>query len=72
MLYIRTNIQNYAFYIIIIIHLVRDEFQNYVIINHLVIISQYIYIYIYIYCGGQKVEQISMVGFNLVTIRLLN
>ena len=70
MLYIRTNIQNYAFYIIIIIHLVRDEFQNYVIINHLVIISQYIYIYIY--CGGQKVEQISMVGFNLVTIRLLN
>ena len=46
MLYIRTNIQNYAFYIIIIIHLVRDEFQNYVIINHLVIISQYIYIYI--------------------------
>ena len=40
--------QNYAFYIIIIIHLVRDEFQNYVIINHLVIISQYIYIYIYI------------------------
>ena len=62
--------QNCAFYIIIIIHLVRDEFQNYVIINHLVIISQYIYIYIY--CGGRKVEQISMVGFNLVIICLHN
>ena len=70
MLYIRKNIQNYAFYIIIIIHLDRDELKNYVIINHLVIISQYIYIYIY--CGGRKVEQISMVAFNPVIIRLHN
>ena len=28
-IYIRTNIQNYAFYIIIIIYLVRNEFYNY-------------------------------------------
>ena len=36
--------QNYAFYIIIIIHLVRNKYYNYVIITHLVIISKNIYI----------------------------